>query len=605
MRLSRFFPKSIRPLFFLIVFLGLPQALGARNNPAASQGRAPQYYNAAPGVRYVGSKVCASCHAGIYQRYRKTAMGRSMALPDDTSELKIPAAPVTVYEGKFHRYYKIWRNGSALLQSEYEIGADGRDIFRDTQNIAYRVGAGENGVSYFVRKGNYLFEAPLSYYTQLHSWALSPGYSLGDYGFHRPVLAGCAVCHSGRSHPAPNRPGLYQDPAFTELSIGCENCHGPGQLHVEERMRGAALKGAVDRSIVNPANLPGWLADNVCMMCHQLGDARILRPGKTYLDFRPGLPLDQTVAIFAVPFTPASPPQTPLLQHEALMRLSKCYRESGGKLKCITCHDPHYEPSKAEAAGYYRKKCLLCHTEESCSLPLAQREKKSTHNNFPDNCIACHMPRQTLQRISHSALTNHRIVAYTGEPFPQAAFHETTPSLPDLAHIDAAPGPAKNTIPVLVLLQAYGELMEAHPEYKPRYETMLDEAHAEQPGNPFVLAAIARRDAGSGTPQGLISAQRLLKQVIASGSASASDYELYGYLLALSGERATAVNILKRGIMLNPYSTGLYKRLALTYAHFHDYEEALGVMKQELRMFPEDSHMRDIVHRVETQRAAP
>ncbi|MGH9403734.1 MAG: hypothetical protein ACRD2P_16730 [Terriglobia bacterium] len=599
MRLSRVFPKHIRALFFIVFLLDLPQVFGARNNPAASQGQPPQYYNTAPGVRYVGSKVCASCHAGIYREYRKTAMGRSMALPDDPSELEIPAAPVTVYEGKFHRYYQIWRKGPVLLQSEYEIAPDGHDIFRDTQDIAYLVGAGENGVSYFVRKGNYLFEAPLSYYAQLRSWALSPGYDLGDYGFHRPVLAGCAVCHSGRAHPAPNRPGLYGDPTFSELSIGCENCHGPGQLHVEERMTCAPLKGAVDRSIVNPANLSGWLADNVCMMCHQLGDARILQPGKTYLDFRPGLPLDRTVAIFSVPFTPASPPQTPLLQHEALMRLSKCYRESGGKLKCITCHDPHYEPSKAEAAGYYRKKCLTCHTEKSCSLPLAQQERTSP----PGNCISCHMPRQTLQRISHSALTNHRIVAYAGEPFPQVAFQQTTPSLPDLAHIDAAPGPAKNTIPVLVLLQAYGELMGDHPEYKPRYEKMLDEAYAEQPGNPLVLAAIARRDASNGTQQGLASARRLLKQIIASGSASASDYELYGYLVALSGDRATAIDILTRGITLNPYSTGLYKRLALTYAHFHDYEDALGVMKQELRMFPEDSYMRDIVHRVETQRA--
>ncbi|HEV2500983.1 MAG TPA: hypothetical protein VGY31_15545 [Terriglobia bacterium] len=123
---------------------------------------------------------------------------------------------------------------------------------------------------------------------------------------------------------------------------------------------------------------------------------------------------------------------------------------------------------------------------------------------------------------------------------------------------------------------------------------------AEQPGNPLVMAAVARRDANKETAQDLTSVRQHLNRVIASGSASASDYELYGYLLALSGDRDAAINTLKQGIALNPYSTRLYKRLALTYAHFHDYEQALAAMKQELRMFPEDSYMRGIVHRVES-----
>jgi len=32
--------------------------------------------NAAPGVPYVGSKVCAGCHRGIYDEYVRTPMGR-------------------------------------------------------------------------------------------------------------------------------------------------------------------------------------------------------------------------------------------------------------------------------------------------------------------------------------------------------------------------------------------------------------------------------------------------------------------------------------------------------------------------------------------------
>lgn len=592
--------KPYAMAFFSVALILLLQPLGSRKIIVTARGRLVQpRYNTGPGIRYVGSKACARCHAAIYHQFRKTAMGRSMTLPDESSKLGIPTSPFTMYDGRYRRYYQIFRKDSTLLQSEYEVGPKGHEIYRDTQAIAYLMGAGENGISYIVRKGGYLFEAPLSYYTALHSWALSPGYQLGDYGFHRRVLVGCAVCHSGRAQPVPSRPGLYGDPAFTELGIGCENCHGPGELHVAERLRGAPLEGTVDRTIVNPANLQGWLADNICMMCHQVGGARVLQPGKAYLDFRPGTPLDRTLAIFAVPFTAQSPPQSPHLQYYTLMTLSRCYSASGGKLSCITCHDPHRRPTGAQAVSFYRSRCLQCHTESSCKLPLAERRRQ----NPPDNCAGCHMPRQNLKGIAHSALTNHRIIAYPGEPFPRSTFHQTTPSLPDLVHVDAVPGSEMNPISPVTLFQAYGELMNAHPEYRSRYLKMLSEAYADQPDNPHVLSAVARREAAGGTAHGLVSARKLLKQVISRGAASAADYELYGHLLALSGERAAAIRTLKQGIALNPYSTRLYKQLALTYAHFHAYENALAVMKQELRIFPEDSYMRSIIHQIETDRA--
>ncbi len=110
--------------------------------------------------------------------------------------------------------------------------------------------------------------------------------------------------------------------------------------------------------IVNPAHLPGWLADNICMRCHQSGDARVLRPGKSYSDFRHGTPLDDTVATFLIAFNRNSPPKDPLLQYYISMILSKCYIASGERLHCITCHDPHFQPSASEAPGFFWQKCL-------------------------------------------------------------------------------------------------------------------------------------------------------------------------------------------------------------------------------------------------------
>jgi hypothetical protein len=580
--------------FILAVSIAVAGVATAFAFPRDAVRNLPHYANTAPGVHYVGSKACARCHVQIYGEYSQTLMGRSMALPSRNS-LPMPPAPVKFHDYKFDRDYEVFRRGPYLYQSESAMAPDGSELFRETRRIAYAIGAGQNGVGYLVQQGNYLLEAPLSYYTQTHTWELSPSYEYGDYGFDRLAVADCLICHSGRPQPVPGRPGLYKGPPFEELAIGCENCHGPGQLHVEERTEVEPLEGTIDRSIVNPADVPGWLANNICMMCHEGGDMRVLQPGKTYLDFRPGVPLDETVAIFAVPFTPKSPPQSPLLQQYMQMLLSKCYRGSGGKMTCITCHDPHFQPTPTEAPAWFRRKCISCHTERSCRLALATRLRQSP----PDNCAGCHMPRQKLRRISHSALTNHRIIAYSGEPFPDAAFHMTTARLPDLVHLDRIPGSDAPPVKPIVLLQAYGQLLETHPEYKASYNRLLDALSRSRPNNPLILSALGRRAMLAGNPQGFAEAQEDLRRAIASGSTAASDFDLYARLLIRSGSIAEAVPVLKRDIASYPYSTERYRMLALAYIRLKEYPLALRIMKQDLQLFPQDSAMRALVARVQ------
>ncbi|MGE5325468.1 MAG: hypothetical protein ACM3NO_00395, partial [Deltaproteobacteria bacterium] len=421
---------------FLAALLYVPHK--SQSQEPAAQNAAlpiPQYRNAAPGVAYVGSKTCAKCHTDVYESFRKTGMGRSMALPAERREIRQLTAPVRIKRPDGNRYYEVYRRGNDVFQSEYELDAQGRELFRDSQKVSYIIGSGSNGTTPMVQRGDYMFEAPLSFYTKARVWGLSPGYDKSDYGFSRPIGADCITCHSSRPRPVENSDGKFLTPPFEELPLGCENCHGPGSIHVKERLEGAPLEGPVDHSIVNPEKLPPWLANNICMRCHQGLDAAVLMPGKAYTDFRPGTPLTNTLAIFAVPFNRKAPPQEPLLQHFSLMSISQCYLKSGGKLACISCHEPHVEPSAAGAPAYFRSRCLRCHTEKSCKLSLAARKAK----NPPDNCIGCHMPKQSLERVSHSSLTDHRIPARPGEPLPDAAFNLTSPALPDLVHLNAIP----------------------------------------------------------------------------------------------------------------------------------------------------------------------
>ena len=139
----------------------LPEHSAAHSKPFLVEFR-----NAAPGVAYVGSKACAECHGDINQSFMKTDMSRAMSLPSRLKELPGLDHPVTVKHPKANRYYQVYRRGADFFQSEYEPDADGKEVFRDQQKISYIMGSGANGFTCLVRRGDYLFEAPLSYYSR-------------------------------------------------------------------------------------------------------------------------------------------------------------------------------------------------------------------------------------------------------------------------------------------------------------------------------------------------------------------------------------------------------------------------------------------------------
>jgi Cytochrome c554 and c-prime len=548
---------------------------------------------------YVGSKACAQCHQSIYDSYSKTDMARSMSTITPFRLERIPTS-ASVFDARSQRHFETYVHDNELSQAEFATALDGKEIFRDTHKVEWIIGSGANGFGAIVRRENYLFEAPLSFYTKTNGWALSPGYEFADYGFSRPVLAGCIVCHSGRPQPVADGDGLFRDPPFEELAIGCENCHGPGETHIVE-MQLDPSQGA-GHSIVNPAKLTPWLADNICMSCHQAGDARIFKPGKDYSQFRPGSALEGTLSILMVPLRRESTPRDDLLQHYLSMLLSKCYRGSRGRLACIGCHDPHVEPSAQEAPAYFRQKCLACHTEKSCALPLAIRQRKVP----ADDCAGCHMPKRDVKVISHSVLTNHRIVAQAEEPFPDAAFHMTTTSLPDLVHLNVPPGRDDSTLDPLTLLQAYGQIALSHPEYRERYWALGKQLQTVEPDNLFVLEALADAALQQKTPEGTGAAIGYLDRATIAENRNAADFEQLANLLIATGRVQEAIAKLQRGINLIPYDAELYRLLGKSYLSQNQTAEALPILKRATEIFPGDEVIRKLLKECEsTKTSAP
>lgn len=500
--------------------------------------------------------------------------------------------PASYYDARFNRHFEVEERDGKLQQTEYELDNSGKEVFRNTKTIDWIIGADANGLGGLISRDNYIFEAPLSYYAEARKWELSPGYQRGDYGFSRVIAPGCIFCHSGRSRPVAELDGKYNQPAFTQLAIGCENCHGPGSAHVEAMNQGETYAKGKDPTIVNPADLKPRLANDICMSCHQTGDTRFFQPGKTYADFRPGTPLNRVLAILMVPPTRENPPSEDHVEHYYSMILSKCYRASaanpnGEQMRCITCHDPHIQPAGIEAAEFYNSRCLTCHTGKSCKASAEARAQTVSATTPADNCIGCHMPKRKGGAISHTTLTNHRIIARAGEAFPDAAFEMTTPALPNLIYLDATPD--QPVPPHITLLQAYAVLKEQSPAYKEPYQTILDELARSEPDNAQVQMELGNQAAAAGQNE---AAKQHLEEALRIDPMQPSAYARLSEIASHEGRADDAVTEAQKAVALDPFSAPLRKSMILSLIGAQGYPEAEEALKKYLADFPEDDLMR-------------
>lgn len=356
----------------------------------------------------MGDQVCADCHPMESQSYHHSPMGRSlMPISGIASVERYDSKANNLFEKLGYCFEVVERGGKVYLR-QLRKDAQGRVITEHEDEVQFVLGSGTRGRSYLINREGYLFQSPISWFSQEKTWDLSPGYAEA-LASGRPIRVGCLVCHCNQAHAVPDTENRYQSPIFDGYAIGCERCHGPGELHVETHERGA-VEDDYDKTIVNPARLIPPLREAICQQCHLLGAVdRVPRRGRGAFDYRPGLPLHLFYSIFIA--GPGAADMGSDIGHVEQMYQSRCFRSSQGKLGCISCHDPHRVPSESKKAAFFRARCLQCHHEIDCSLPQAARKQESKE----DSCIQCHMPRSPLAGIAHTASTDHRILAKPSE----------------------------------------------------------------------------------------------------------------------------------------------------------------------------------------------
>ncbi len=361
------------------------------------------YRNVRPEVKYVGDGACAKCHPKFSETYHQHPMGRSLA------NLK-SGFPLERYDEAAHNpfqiagaTYRVNRLTEGVRHSESLVDLKKDVLAEMAAPIALAIGSGQNGRAYVVEREGSLVASPISWYPKKEVWDLSPGYEKHNPHFGRPITPDCLFCHANRAEHVPGTTNRYRSTVSDLEAIGCERCHGPGELHVRSREKEEPATG-LDDTIVNPGRLEHTLRESICQQCHLQGQQRILRRSTQTFDFRPGLPLH----LFASDFIkPPDESGTQFVSSVEQMCTSQCFQKSkdSNKLGCISCHDPHSVPRPENKISFYRDRCVNCHKDKGCSLPLADRLQRQKE----DSCYSCHMP-PTGSSINHTTISDHRIL---------------------------------------------------------------------------------------------------------------------------------------------------------------------------------------------------
>jgi Flp pilus assembly protein TadD len=382
-------------------------------------------------------------------------------------------------------HYRIFsEDGKAWLSFDRSVPSKKDDSqVQGKRELLYYIGSGRRGRSYLFETDGFLFESPVNWYANRHTWDMAPAYeSIRAIPLNLPAYTSCLHCHvSGMQPPSRGTENRYPQPPFIHGGISCERCHGPGAAHVVASSNKAEPNS--DGAIINPAKLPPARRDDICMQCHLEGKVAIERPGRHVYEFRPGDSLSDYIRYFVL--IGSTTGLSAVSQVEALAQ-SQCKKKSGDAMSCTSCHDPHRSVSAEERVSYYRTKCLVCHGATF----------GAKHHADHPACTACHMPASLSIDVAHTEVTDHRIPA---RPQIAANLLEDTQDRPSPPRL--LPFPPSQSIDQRDLALAWQSLAESGvPGAQKQAQDALLPAIKQSPDDPALLSALAYGAQKRGAP---------------------------------------------------------------------------------------------------------
>ncbi len=324
---------------------------------------------------FLGDSACESCHQSEFREHRHSRHASTLRTADQ--------AHLAAF---FPPAGRVLGSDIVMVNDKGNLAMKIAGIESNSFRLQLAFGSGKTGMTYTgLLKNTGMLELGRSYFPSARKWYLTPGHESAkstDVGmpFDSRGARRCILCHA-TTLPDDK---FIPEPRF--MGVGCEACHGPGGRHVK----------TIKAGDLTHASMPSLGRNNVesivelCGRCHRA---------------------EKSVAPDSLD---AKMPQR--FQSYALAK-SRCFKESGGKLSCLTCHNPHRDAEtdvKKQEAG-----CLKCHASGQGngmgvgSAPLLAQARFCPVNPAT-GCIGCHMPRRRVftRKDLPTTMADHYIRIY-------------------------------------------------------------------------------------------------------------------------------------------------------------------------------------------------
>ena len=284
---------------------------------------------------YAGSERCGECHEGEYNYWKVTPHSSMARVPD-------------------------W-SGSDVLR---RLASEGLPFPKEKVDLVI----GNLKVLVFLtRQGQDFLALPKQYNVHMRRWEdfteeeWEPHLGASEQraeGGQVSWKQRCAGCHTTGYDPITGE--------FVELSVGCEECHGPGGKHSQT---------ADKNDIINPRSLPAERSISVCGQCHSRGTSKdgahpfpatfvpgdLLSDHFDVLQFTPGV---NTKAFWGNGMARR--------HHEQYQEFVQSRHHEVG-LVCVDCHEGHRFrltslPTGSKALWARTEMVLLAHRSHSVCL---------------------------------------------------------------------------------------------------------------------------------------------------------------------------------------------------------------------------------------------
>jgi predicted CXXCH cytochrome family protein len=277
----------------------------------------------------------------------------------------------------------------------------------------------------------------------------------------------CADCHSTDLRKNYDPAADTYTTTWSEISVGCEACHGPGEAHVAWARAAKGGKVGDDGLVAHLAGGNARTEIDACAACHSRRTRLVVedRPGQAFLDrYRPEL-------LRAARYHPDGQQLDEVYVYGSFLQ-SKMYQRG---VRCSDCHDPHSLKLRAEGNAV----CTACHqAQPNPRFPtLTARAYDTPAHHFHKvgspgaRCVNCHMPAKTYMMVQPRPDHSLRV------PRPDLSVRLGIPNACTQCHANRSPQWAADAV-----AKWYGPNRRQEPHF----------------GEVFAAARAGKREAGPG-----------------------------------------------------------------------------------------------------------